>query len=327
MPLISVVIPLYNKEAHIQRTINSVLAQSIQDFEVLTIDDGSTDKSAEVVLSFTDPRIRLIQQENLGVSAARNRGIKESKADLIAFLDADDEWTPIFLETILRLNRNYPQAGAYATAIVYQDSTGKKRRSNYKAIPPYPWEGLVPDYFMSVALEDSVMMSSSVAIPHHVFDDVGLFQIGTWFGEDTDMWGRIALKYSIAFSWEIGSSYNIGATNRASYKKVSIGEHAFIKTANLCIQKGEVPEESLNSLKEYIARLKIESAYKNLMAGDRKKSKEILSKCETRLCYWKKVEYILLANIPTVVYIGLPRIKRRYIDPILKYKQYIKNEN
>ncbi len=96
MPLISVVIPLYNKEPYIKRAIDSILAQKIQDYEIIVIDDGSTDKSAEVVKSFPDPRIRLIQQENAGVSAARNRGIEEAKAELIAFLDADDEWTPIF---------------------------------------------------------------------------------------------------------------------------------------------------------------------------------------------------------------------------------------
>lgn len=89
MLLTSVVIPLYNKESHIKRA--TILTQKIQDFEIVIVDDGSTDKSTEVVKSFTDPMIRLIQQENAGVSAARNRGIKEANADLIEFLDTDNE--------------------------------------------------------------------------------------------------------------------------------------------------------------------------------------------------------------------------------------------
>ena len=91
-----VVIPLYNKEVYIKNTLNSVLAQTIKDFEIIVVNDGSTDKSAEVVKSLSDPRIRLINQVNAGVSVARNRGINEAKADLIAFLDGDDEWKTKF---------------------------------------------------------------------------------------------------------------------------------------------------------------------------------------------------------------------------------------
>ena len=90
MPEVSTVIPLYNKGPHIERAIRSVLGQMFQDIEIIVIDDGSTYNGACVVKDISDPRIRLIQQENARVSAARNRGIKEANADLIAFLDADD---------------------------------------------------------------------------------------------------------------------------------------------------------------------------------------------------------------------------------------------
>ena len=97
--MISVVIPLYNKEHQIAETLRSVLEQTFQDFEVVIVDDGSTDKSSEEALKIRDPRIRFVRQENAGVSAARNRGIEEARFDLIAFLDADDRWKPEYLQT------------------------------------------------------------------------------------------------------------------------------------------------------------------------------------------------------------------------------------
>ena len=97
--MISVVIPLYNKEKQVAHTLQSVLRQTFQDFEIVIVDDGSTDHSVEEVEKVRDTRIRLVHQQNAGVSAARNRGISEAKYDLIAFLDADDEWKPEYLET------------------------------------------------------------------------------------------------------------------------------------------------------------------------------------------------------------------------------------
>lgn len=100
---ISVVIPLFNKGPYIARTLDSVLKQTFQDFKVIVVDDGSTDDGAEIVRGFDDPRIQLIQQPNQGESVARNRGVDESLSDFVAFLDADDEWMPKHLETILKL--------------------------------------------------------------------------------------------------------------------------------------------------------------------------------------------------------------------------------
>jgi len=116
MPEVSVVIPLYNKAPYIARALASVITQTCQDFEVIVIDDGSTDGGAEIVRRLDDTRIRVIRQENRGVSAARNRGIESARTDFIAFLDADDEWTPTHLEALLRLRDRYPHAGAYGTA-------------------------------------------------------------------------------------------------------------------------------------------------------------------------------------------------------------------
>ena len=122
---VSVVIPLCNKESYIRRALNSIVNQSFQDFEVIIVDDGSTDKGAEVVRGFDDPRIRLIQQENSGTFTARNRGIKAARGDLIAFLDADDEWKPEHLEVLLRLQEKYPRHRGICNCI--SENTSKIR--------------------------------------------------------------------------------------------------------------------------------------------------------------------------------------------------------
>ena len=178
-PVVSAVIPLYNKAPYIGRAIQSVLAQTEQEFEVIVVDDGSTDGGAAIVEHFADPRIRLITQENRGASAARNRGIRESWADLVAFLDADDEWYPAFLETALDLRRRYPGAGLYATAYTIYNPDGGRRVASIAAVPPTPWSGLLPNYFRSAALGEPPISSSSVAIPRGVLKETGGFAEGT----------------------------------------------------------------------------------------------------------------------------------------------------
>ncbi len=112
----SVVIPLYNKSQYINRALNSVLFQSIQDFEIVVIDDGSVDGGGDLVRKYADQRIRLIRQENQGASAARNNGYRVTRSEFVAFLDADDEWKPGFLEKIKELVEKFPNCGAFGTS-------------------------------------------------------------------------------------------------------------------------------------------------------------------------------------------------------------------
>jgi glycosyltransferase involved in cell wall biosynthesis len=107
---VSVIIPLYNKAAYVERALASVAAQTFTDFEVIVVDDGSTDEGPKTVADFSDPRVRLIRQDNMGPGAARNRGLREATGELIAFLDADDEWLPDYLAEGVRLLDENPEA-------------------------------------------------------------------------------------------------------------------------------------------------------------------------------------------------------------------------
>ncbi len=126
----SVVIPLYNKASHVRRAIESVLAQSVRDFELIVVDDGSTDGGLDVVRSVEDGRIHVVQQQHSGVSAARNRGAQEAAAEVVAFLDADDTWTPEFLKTAMSLRERLPEAAVWGTR------TGSRTRRKAR-IPEY----------------------------------------------------------------------------------------------------------------------------------------------------------------------------------------------
>ena len=211
--MISVVIPLYNKVRHIRGALDSVLAQTHQDFEVVVVNDGSTDGSEDVVRRYIDPRIRLIHREHVnseGGHAARNLGIAESRADLIAFLDADDEWLPEHLATIVRLSEKYPKCGAHATAFEVVDKPNHRWRPAFAGVPRPPWEGVIPNYFCP---HQKPVCSSTVAVPKRVFGSVGLFPVGVRCGGDLDMWWRIALKYRMSASTRVGAVYHRDADN------------------------------------------------------------------------------------------------------------------
>ena len=121
----SVVIPLYNKEHYIEATIRSVLSQTCTDYEVLVVDDGSKDNSLALARKFASDRVRIIPQENQGVSVARNTGILNAKGEYICFLDADDEWRPDYLATIDELTVKYPESAIFVTAYAVNMGNGK----------------------------------------------------------------------------------------------------------------------------------------------------------------------------------------------------------
>ena len=145
--MISVVIPLYNKEGQIAHTLQSVFTQTFQNFEIVIVDDGSTDNSVEEVEKFDDSRIRLIHQTNAGVSAARNRGIEEASGELIAFLDADDVWMPEYLATQYGLYQKYPECSVYACNYEFRDSEGKVTPTIIRKLPFEGEDGILSNYF------------------------------------------------------------------------------------------------------------------------------------------------------------------------------------
>ena len=256
----SVVIPLYNKEKEIKRSIDSVLRQTYSEYEIIVVNDGSKDNGPDIVQKMDDRRIRLIHQKNAGVSAARNRGIMEARFDYVSFLDADDEWKPNYLEIITKNVHDYPNAGIYATAYGTIDENGSFAVPVFKGVPPGSWRGYLPSYFYS-ALGPPPVWTSAVTIRKDVFDNVGMFPEGIVMAEDKEMWERIALKYKICFTTEIGAIYYLDASNRSCHINVKANrERPFIGIGKKALGEGSVAKEVMPDLENYLAYCQIQQA-------------------------------------------------------------------
>ena len=307
---ISVIIPLYNKEHEIKRTINSVLSQTYQNFEIIVVDDHSADGGPAIVKSIHDPRISFIEQDHRGVSFTRNHGVDRAKSNFIAFLDADDEWMPDHLKILLRLKRKFPDAGIFTAAYQMFTKSGKTVYPRYRAIPKSPFEGLVPNYFESASLGEGPVAVSVAGISKKLFIELGGFPVGESTGEDVDLWAKIALKYPIAFSSEIGAIYHTEVSNRASDNYYSIEEEPFVKTGKNAIAVGTVPERILPYFKEYIARKEIDTAVMNIYAGDYPLARKILAQTETRYLWLEKFKWSIVTRIPKSIFDRIRHIKK-----------------
>lgn len=201
----SVIIPLYNKAPYVRKALESVLSQTFRDFELIVVDDGSTDDSfavAQSVLDGADVRHLFLHQKNAGVSTARNNGVAVSNGDYLCFLDSDDWWAPAFLEKMDGLIRVFPDAGIYGTNYYYVKN-GRERVCVIGAETGYINYCRVYSEGMSMPLT-----SISVCIPRLVFDVFCGFKTHLKLGEDFDLWIRIALKEKVVFLNEPLAYYN-----------------------------------------------------------------------------------------------------------------------
>ena len=194
----SVIVPLYNKAEFVARTIRSVLSQTIADYELIVVDDGSLDGSFQVAVHAVDgfPQARVIRQENRGVAMARNHGVELSQGEYVCFLDADDWWEPAFLEEMERLIAAFPDAGMYGTGF-YLVKNGKRRVAPIGVENGFG-QGYI-NYCQTYAKTLCMpISSSSVAIRREAFLASGGFRSGISLGEDFDLWIRLALKHPVA---------------------------------------------------------------------------------------------------------------------------------
>jgi glycosyltransferase involved in cell wall biosynthesis len=296
-PFFSIIIPLYNKETYLSKTLNSVLAQTFVDFEVVIVNDGSTDGSAALAGTFAqaDGRIKVFSKPNGGVSSARNFGISLARADYVAFLDADDFWEPRFLEEMCYLITGYPACGMWGCA--YKTIKRNKELLNCTHLP----EGIIDNYFQRI-LKDRISWTSATVIRREVFDRLGGFPEGMIGGEDYYMWSKVAIHYKMAFTPKVLASYNLSDGALAG----RIGHQDTCKESwyELC-------GENDFYRNEFIAKKAIENGIRHAWGCHKAKSREIESQFQYTTLFkerWKRL--FILNRLPSAIIHYLLFIKK-----------------
>lgn len=298
MSFFSVIMPLYNKAPYVRKAIESVLVQTIPDWELIVVDDCSTDGSADVVERITDPRIRTVQlDKNGGVGAARNRGVAESKAPYICFLDADDWWEPTFLEEMTGLIERHLGAGIYGTGY-YMVKNARKRIAPIGVENGFV-EGKI-NYCQVYAKTLCMPLTSiTVAIPRAIFDETGGFKSHLKLGEDFDLWIRIALKHEVILLNKPLSNYNqdVDVTYRGTHHLRNPKEHMLWNLDYL------EPEEKTNrDYKQLVDNLRTYGLMPYLLTTQyRNAARKVLNKVDwnlqpkaTRRLYKSPIAYLKL---------------------------------
>jgi len=205
MSKFSIVIAVFNKAEFIKNTIQSVLNQTIQEFELVIVNDGSTDDSESAILEFQDDRIHYVSQSNKGASAARNEGIQQCSNSYVAFLDADDKWLPDHLETINKLIHDFPGEKVFATnSILIKNGHFFDKKYSFP-----DFNKAVSVNFFEASLQDSVLNSSTIVVLKSAFQETGIYDINLESGEDTDLFIRLGIIYRVVFSPNICVHINL----------------------------------------------------------------------------------------------------------------------
>jgi len=255
--------------------VQSALAQTFADFELIVVDDGSTDGGGEIVRGIGDPRIRLIVQENAGVSAARNRGVAEARSDLVAFLDADDEWRPAFLERSMEAFGRFPDAAAVFTnyLLTHMMAPAVPCADNGQPV-------LLDDYFRFVLRHGNGICSSSVVASRKALEAAGGFPPGRTMGEDLDTWFRLACVGKIVFVPDVLATYYIGGGVCSN----STGNQDVWESYQSLLAAGRIPPALRASAAKMAAAFRMQTILHLLRAGRRREARRLLNAMRWRDC-------------------------------------------
>ena len=238
MPKFSVVISVFNKEKYIAATLQSVLAQTFQDFEIVILNDGSTDESETEIVKFKDSRISYFSEENKGAAAGRNYVIEKAKGEFVALLDADDFWYTNHLEELYKSIEQHPKESVFANGLEISENNDTSK-------VPYSFEQstdvTVQNYF-TASMMSSILHSSNFAINKAAFKEIGNYNENYITGEDTDFYVRLGLKYKVVFNPGITVRFyqvldGLNNTNRTIKGKATFEEYELLEKENKELNK------------------------------------------------------------------------------------------
>ena len=311
-PLITVIIPLYNKEQWVKRALDSVLAQTYENFEILVVNDGSTDKSREVVAAYDDERIHIIDKQNGGVSSARNLGIKRAKGEYLALLDADDEWKPEHLSVLMEGFRRFPDA-----VIVCDDLEEVRNSEVKKRVLPFQTDGndvknaryfVIEDYLATLRDDFFILSASSVLIRSSIvkMHDV-LFYEDMKHGEDVNYWIRLSRYGEFVFSDYPGAVYHHVDAQSAMNRKVETVQWTPDYFRGLAWSSFDDVERK--NIVIFLTREYYKKAFQN--RGVSSSRGEFLGKIgEVQLGYFPRFVYLCIRYCPDRIFAFLKQIKK-----------------
>lgn len=302
MPKFSIIIPLYNKEKHIKQTIKSVFNQLYSDFEIIVVNDGSTDNSLKEISKIKHDKLIVFNNTNKGVSEARNFAMRQANGDYFAFLDADDIWENDHLFNLNQLIDSFPNCGLYCCNYNFDYGNNNITNTKFPILPKeVNWQGIVPDYFLA-SLKFRIAWTSAVAVPKDIINLIGFFdnEITLGAGEDTDYWTRIALKRTVAFTKKVSASYNVSAENRIS--NINTNKRKFMK-----LDKFYEEERTNSSLKKFNDIQRAELAIKHKIIGDKKNFDFYVTHLKYSNVGWEK---LILIHSPMFTLILLWKLKQ-----------------
>jgi len=297
-PTLSVVIPLYNKAQHIERTLQSVLNQYTKVEQIIVVDDGSSDGGANLVRALDIQNLLLIEQANQGVSIARNNGVAAAKTDYVAFLDADDEWLPFFTTEIHTLIQKFDGCGLFATRYQCVEEEGRVVDAKIALNSVAPEGYQLTNYFDIASRGDLPFMASSMVVKKTFFNKLNGFPANEPMGEDQDFFARAALHGAIAYSPNIHVHYHRDACNRAMDRMIPVQVCPFATRLYDALVKASAPQAFKASIQKYCATHGLFIAKQNIVRGNYATALSILRMpaCKHRLSRYavlKTVAYVL----------------------------------
>lgn len=275
----SVVIPLYNKAPYIKCAIASVLAQTVQDFEIIVLDDGSTDGGADIVAAIGDPRIRLFRQANAGVSSTRNRAISMACGQWVAFLDADDWQHPHYLQSLVIAQYLHPAADVAATQYIpFCDSTGVWPPAWHVTEAPVVSESIeLIDDLPTLAMRGPTFTTSSVCIrTTRLMEMQPCFAVGESHAEDLDLWFRVAETSPIAWVRRPLVAYRVSVEGSLSLKNTELKLPPFFHRMRARALSGAMTEVQAKSALKMVADQEISMARDALASRQRREAIRLL---------------------------------------------------
>lgn len=308
-PLFSIIIPLYNKEIFIENTLKCVLNQTFVNFEVLIINDGSTDKSVEIVSQYKDSRLNIFHQTNQGASSARNKGIELARGKYITFLDADDYWRKDFLEVFYHLINKFPKQKVFSAAIKIETSYNiiKAKYSLSNEVEPNIF---IENYFKG-SMKYSLICTSCAVFNKEIFNKVGIFDREIPSGQDIDLWIRIGMHYQILFFNKVLAHYVMDINSLSRNKKY--------KQIKMRFQKYEEQEKKDIFLKKFLDYNRYSEALTNKIEGNH----ENFSILENGIAYENlSLKQKILINSPQFMLKNLVRLQPVLIKLKLRNSVY-----